>query len=90
MKKKNSRWWLKDGKYGYIHKSGKMVVQPVYNDAYGFDGGYAVVNLEGKYGLIQSNGNIKLPPRYDDLSSLGPLEQLLVGRTEWKIRGNKC
>ncbi len=46
----------KDGKYGFIDKSGKEVVELKYDDAYSFSDGLAAVN-QGK--TYDSDGNIK-------------------------------
>ena len=33
----------KDGKYGYINTSGKVIVEPQYEDVRDFNGNYAIV-----------------------------------------------
>lgn len=49
----------KDGKYGYINKDGKEVVDYIYDDATEQNNyGYVAVNKDGKWGSIDKNGNI--------------------------------
>lgn len=49
----------KDGKYGYVDKDGKVVVDYKYDDATEQNNfGFAAVNKDGKWGSIDRNGNI--------------------------------
>jgi len=47
---------LEKGKYGFINKQGAMVIQPQFDFALSFSGGFAAVrigsNETGKYGYI--------------------------------------
>lgn len=45
-----------EGKYGYVNPKGQIVVKPVYDDAYPFSEGVAVVKKEDKYILIDTAG----------------------------------
>ena len=47
-----------NGKYGYIDKNGKMVIQPQFNDARNFSDGLAMVRQNGKYRYIDKSGNM--------------------------------
>lgn len=49
-----------DGKYGYINTDGKMVIQPIYDDADDFEGGFAEVELGDEDMLIDRDGNVKM------------------------------
>lgn len=53
-----------NGKYGYINSEGKTLIEPKYDKAGDFQGGYAVVyNPESdgnSYQIIDKNGNVKL------------------------------
>ena len=56
----------KDGKYGFIDKNGKIVVDYIYDDATEQnDYGYAGIKKDGKWGSIDSNGNIVQEPIYN-------------------------
>ncbi len=54
----------KDGKYGYINSKGKMVLDPIYEEASNFVGNYAEVEVKDQegnsiYQLIDSKGKVK-------------------------------
>ncbi len=60
-----------DGKYGYIDKTGVMVIEPMYDCAYRFDtNGYAIVELDGKEAIIDSKGNLMTDFVFDNLGLL--------------------
>ena len=44
------------GKWGYIDKSGKVIVEPQYDNAYGSCQNYAVVKKDSNYLLVNSKG----------------------------------
>ena len=54
--------------YGYIDKSGNMVIEPKYSVASSFKGGFAVVyNNESKCGIIDKKGKEIIPCKYDEI-----------------------
>ncbi len=56
----------KDGKYGFIDKTGKVIVDYIYDDATEQNVyGYAGIKKEGKWGSIDSKGNIVQEPIYN-------------------------
>lgn len=60
-------------KYGYMDKTGKMVIPAIYDDAYDFSEGYAVVgkqNSSGEtlYGAIDRAGNVVVPLIYHGMT----------------------
>ncbi len=62
----------KDGKvtYGYVLKTGKTVVQPIYDAAEDYQEGLALVMKrndkgEEKYGFLDKAGNLAVPLEYD-------------------------
>ena len=56
----------KDGKYGYVDKNGKVIVDYIYDDAtQQNDYGYAAVKKDGKWGSINSKGNVLQEPTYN-------------------------
>lgn len=59
----------KDGKYGYINKKARFVIQNIYDDAEPFINGYAAVCYKGKYGYIGENGDWFIEPQFDDCGS---------------------
>jgi hypothetical protein len=61
----------KDGKYGFINKSGEVVVNLKYNDVEAFHYGAAIVLEDSLYGLINRQGEFLIPPDYEELSETG-------------------
>ena len=56
----------KDGKYGYVDKEGKIVVDYIYDDATEQnDYGYVAVKKDNRWGSIDSKGNVIQEPIYD-------------------------
>ena len=68
----------KDGKYGYINTSGKVIVEPKYEDVRNFNGNYAIVyemvkTDDGEKKLckiIDKNGKVKITPQEDGYCSI--------------------
>jgi len=68
-----------DGKWGYINKSGEVVIAPQfefgapsYNSYYNshlidFSEGLAAIVLKGKYGFIDKTGSVVIQPEYDNV-----------------------
>lgn len=56
----------KDGKYGFIDKEGKVVVDYIYDDATSQNiYGYAGVKKDGKWGVVDNKGTLIQEPTYD-------------------------
>ena len=55
----------KSGKYGYINKKGKYIIDPVYEAAGDFKGDIAYVKMDGKIGFINRKGDLLIEPRYE-------------------------
>ncbi len=56
----------KDGKYGFVDKDGKVLVDYQYDDATEQNSyGYAGIKKDGKWGSIDNKGNIVQEPTYD-------------------------
>ena len=54
----------KDGRYGYIDVSGRLVIPAKYQDAGAFSAGLAPVCLYGKYGYVDKSGEMVVPFKY--------------------------
>lgn len=67
-KKMHTDWLMnfkKEGmKYGFIDKSGKQVIAPIYNSVGVFKEGLAVVEVDSKFGYIDIKGKLILPIKY--------------------------
>ena len=46
----------KDGKYGFINKQGQEVIPFIYNEAWYFSEGFALVEKDGKWFYINKQG----------------------------------
>lgn len=56
----------KDGKYGFVDKDGKVIVDYQYDDATEQNSyGYAGVKKDGKWGSIDNKGNVVQEPTYN-------------------------
>ena len=56
----------RDRKWGYIDKSGNVVIQPQFKEAHFFSDGLACVTPDGKkYGYIDKTGKFVVNPQYD-------------------------
>lgn len=53
--------------YGYMDKSGKIVIEPTYLTAKPFSAGLAMVQVENKYGLIDNDNNPVIPIEYEKI-----------------------
>ena len=55
----------KDEKWGFVDKSGNVVVDYIYDKVTDLDSyGYAGIELEGKWGVVDANGKVILEPTY--------------------------
>ena len=66
--KEGLRLVLKDGKYGYINSSDKIVIKLQFEDAYNFNtDGFATIKINGKKGKINKTGKIVVPAEYEKI-----------------------
>jgi hypothetical protein len=63
-----------NGKYGYINKRGKFVIEPQFDEAQFFYNDFAAVKLNGKYGFIDRKGNVIVKPEYDEVLEFEPTD----------------
>ncbi len=69
------------GKYGYIDRTGRVVIPPQFVDAGNFSEGLAGVQLskEGhKHGYIDTSGKMVIPPQFEECRGIFPKVWLVV------------
>ena len=54
-----------NGKWGYIDRTGKMVIAPQFDLADPFSEGLGDVELGGKWGYVDGEGNVAIPLEFD-------------------------
>jgi len=52
-------------KYGFIDKSGKVVIEPQFDRAGSFSEGFAWVKKDDKWGFTDKNGKVVIGPQFD-------------------------
>jgi hypothetical protein len=62
-------------RFGYINKSGEIVVECKYEDAKDFSHGLAAVKINGLWGFIDRNGTLVIQPRFDGIRYANPVEE---------------
>jgi len=53
------------GKYGYIDKTGRVVIKPQFDHGEDFSDGMACVKIGGKHGYINHDGVMIVKPQYE-------------------------
>lgn len=80
---------VKDNQYGFVDKSGKLVIEYKYDKAYEFNSyGFATIKKDGKWGAINEQGQEIVPPTYEtneqkELSFIGEYYQVTYGFGEF-------
>jgi hypothetical protein len=52
------------GRWGYIDRSGAVVIEPRFGRALGFYEGLAAVSIDGKWGFVDADGELAIEPRF--------------------------
>ena len=63
--KPDSDWYPSGGKWGYIDKTGKFVIEPRFDGAEDFSEGLAPVKLGDKWGYIDKTGKLVIKRQFD-------------------------
>ena len=56
-----------NGRVGYIDRTGKVVIEPQFDDGWYFSEGLACVTVKGKTGFIDTSGIIVIKPQFNSL-----------------------
>ncbi|MCM3871716.1 MAG: WG repeat-containing protein, partial [Pyrinomonadaceae bacterium] len=57
-------WLVNDG-WGFIDKTGKIIIEPQFEQALSFAEGLAGVQIEGLWGFIDRKGDLVIEPQYE-------------------------
>lgn len=57
-------------KWGFIDKTGKFVIEPIFESVGDFHNGMAKFQYEGKWGYINKDGYIVIEPQYDEADGI--------------------
>ncbi len=67
------------GKYGFIDKTGKIIIKPIYDYCrQDFSEGMAAVQLKGKWGYINATGKMIIPPQFEDVGDFSDGMAIIV------------
>ena len=67
-------------KWGYVDKTGKFVVNPLFDDVSNFVKGLAVMKVGDKYGYVDKTGKFVINPQFDYARNFwGGLAYVMVG-----------
>jgi hypothetical protein len=70
---------MKGGKWGYVDKTGKVVIEPAYGIACDFTHGLAAVEQNGVCGFINKKGETVIPMQYIDAHNFTSEGYAVVG-----------
>ena len=56
---------IQNGKWGYIDRTGKIVIPPLFDGTGGFSEGLANVKIGDKWGFIDKTGRYVIKPQFD-------------------------
>lgn len=62
-------WIRKEGRYGFMTKTGQILVPPQYESVLGFSEGMAAVKMSGLWGYIDRSGKVVIPIQYKEAGS---------------------
>ena len=57
-----------NGKVGFIDNSGKIIINPQFDNANEFSEGLAAISVDKKWGFIDKNGKIVINPQFDGVN----------------------
>ena len=73
---------VRSGKWGFMDRTGRVVITPAFADERDFFHGLAAVELpEGKWGFIEESGKLTITARFDDVRDfIDDLAPVRIGR----------
>jgi hypothetical protein len=85
---------VEDALWGFVDKSGVMVIKPQFKFANSFSEGLSAVDFEGRKGFIDHTGQLQIPNRYKTADSFSEglalttvlVEKKTAGLTFWRSK----
>ena len=74
-------------KFGFIDKTGKVVIPPIYDLAWHFSEGLAGVEKNGKRGFVDKTGKVVIPLIYDSAYSFSEGLAVVGKNGKWEFSG---
>ncbi len=71
-----------DGRFGFVDETGRVVIEPKFDDERPFSGPYAPARRGKLFGLIDRTGAWSIEPKYDAIFAGG----ILIPRTWWNFK----
>lgn len=76
--------------WGYIDKTGKLVIKPQFKEAREFQAnGLAVVRKGKYYGLINEQGNFMVEPKYESINGFSEGRAVVIDNSGFKVIDEK-
>lgn len=72
-----------DDKYGFVDKTGKIVINPQFDEAYSFCEGFAAVMQDEKWGFIDKAGKIVINLQFDEVRSFSEGKAAFSDGKKW-------
>lgn len=75
-------------KVGAIDKTGRMITECIFDEAWGFSEGLSAVQLDGKFGFINTRGNFVIKPQFDYVQPFyNGLAEVKIKKDGWIFAG---
>jgi hypothetical protein len=75
----------RDGRYGVIDSSGKIVTPIKFSHIVGFSHGAAMITDNSKYGFVGADGNYIVKPELEDATAFGELTAVKDTHARWYV-----
>ena len=59
---------LSKGKWGFVNKFGKVIIEPQFEGAWNATEGLACVRIEGKHGYVDASGKLMIPAQFESVN----------------------
>jgi hypothetical protein len=57
----------KNNKIGFVNETGKIIIEPIYDEATEFNQGFSIVKINEKYGIIDTRGKVIIPISHESI-----------------------